>query len=291
MEAFTVDRASKTGRTSRCKECRLRSTQRYYSDNPEKRRENDGNQAVRREQLATTRRPTDGVIDYRPSLPPQRCAKCTIVKSSVEFSINRRTRSGLAFNCKECSSEKNRSRRTYFAQYARKWRRTNLGVARGRQLDLKRLLKDAPCTDCGRTVPLVAMEFDHLEGKRFKISQNGYRSPLSILTEAAKCDVVCVLCHRERTHSRYVYSDSQTAIKKRTLQGRVNDLKRGPCEICSKAFNPWQMDFDHIDPSTKVDKISNLVRGRVAWSRILAEISKCRLLCALCHRLHTEGEL
>ena len=69
---------------------------------------------------------------------------------------------------------------------------------------LIRSLKNRPCADCGRQLPSWAMQFDHIHGKTEGLSFMGSnnRTVEAIRTEAAKCEVVCVLCHRHRTHMR-----------------------------------------------------------------------------------------
>lgn len=50
------------------------------------------------------------------------------------------------------------------------------------------------------------------------------------------------------------------------------------------------LDYHHTDPENKVDNISRLVTQRVRDDLILAEIAKCVLVCANCHRkLHHGG--
>lgn len=64
-------------------------------------------------------------------------------------------------------------------------------------------LKSAPCTACGKTFPPVAMDFDHVRGEKVKgISAMWSWSRERILTELAKCDLVCANCHRLRTTSQ-----------------------------------------------------------------------------------------
>lgn len=59
-----------------------------------------------------------------------------------------------------------------------------------------------PCVDCGESDPVV-LELDHLGDKRFDINYALYhRSWSDFLAEIAKCEVVCVNCHRRRTASR-----------------------------------------------------------------------------------------
>lgn len=64
---------------------------------------------------------------------------------------------------------------------------------------------------------------------------------------------------------------------------RLRDLKRDrACQRCGYS-NPCALDFHHRDPSTKEFDIA-----QKAWSvseeRLIAEIEKCDVLCANCHR-------
>ena len=70
-------------------------------------------------------------------------------------------------------------------------------------------LRNKPCADCGQSYPPYVMDFDHLPGtkKEFTISSQGLSRPIrAILDEAAKCEVVCANCHRERTERRRLLS-------------------------------------------------------------------------------------
>ncbi len=73
-----------------------------------------------------------------------------------------------------------------------------------------RMLKAAPCADCGKSFPWYTMDFDHVRGKhRYKCKGTG-SSPGSLtlcswdvlVDEIQKCDVVCAICHKVRTHTR-----------------------------------------------------------------------------------------
>jgi len=46
------------------------------------------------------------------------------------------------------------------------------------------------------------------------------------------------------------------------------------------------MDFDHLDPKTKVVKVSALI-FEGSRQLLLDEIAKCELVCANCHRERT----
>lgn len=68
----------------------------------------------------------------------------------------------------------------------------------------------------------------------------------------------------------------------------VDRLKNRPCVDCAGWFEPCQMDFDHINPSTKIGGIANLLATATPIEFIYKEIKKCDLVCANCHRLRTK---
>jgi hypothetical protein len=64
----------------------------------------------------------------------------------------------------------------------------------------------------------------------------------------------------------------------------INNLKAGPCTDCGREFPPECMDFDHLDASTKVGRVSTMRGSRL---KMLEEVQKCELVCACCHRTRT----
>lgn len=68
----------------------------------------------------------------------------------------------------------------------------------------------------------------------------------------------------------------------------MNDLKRGPCTDCGQTFDPICMDFDHLPGTDKILNVGRMVTRKFAWAKIEAEIAKCELVCANCHRLRTK---
>jgi 5-methylcytosine-specific restriction endonuclease McrA len=62
------------------------------------------------------------------------------------------------------------------------------------------------------------------------------------------------------------------------------ELKGGKCVSCGSTD---RLEFDHIDPDTKLYAIGKL------WSRnkgeVDAEVDKCQLLCYDCHLVKTMG--
>ena len=68
-------------------------------------------------------------------------------------------------------------------------------------------------------------------------------------------------------------------------RAKIEALKAKPCSDCGECFPPECMDFDHRDPKSKHMGISSM--GGRRWEAVLAEIAKCDLVCANCHRIRT----
>jgi hypothetical protein len=64
----------------------------------------------------------------------------------------------------------------------------------------------------------------------------------------------------------------------------VRQLKKQPCTDCGGRFPPEVMDFDHL--GNKSALISKLVY-QAGWETLLAELAKCEVVCANCHRIRT----
>lgn len=67
----------------------------------------------------------------------------------------------------------------------------------------------------------------------------------------------------------------------------LRDLRRVPCVDCGGRFKPYQMDFDHRDPSTKSFKVMTGRAMLMATAKVLAEVAKCDIVCVNCHRVRT----
>lgn len=59
-----------------------------------------------------------------------------------------------------------------------------------------------------------------------------------------------------------------------------------PCVDCGEP-DVRVLDFDHEDPAHKLDEVARLVGNGIAWARVEAEIAKCSVRCANCHRRRT----
>jgi hypothetical protein len=66
------------------------------------------------------------------------------------------------------------------------------------------------------------------------------------------------------------------------FRSMLNDIKNVPCLDCKRKFSPCAMDFDHRDPANKLFNISEAQSK--SEKTLLAEMVKCDLVCANCHR-------
>ena len=63
------------------------------------------------------------------------------------------------------------------------------------------------------------------------------------------------------------------------------------CRVCGED-NPICLDFHHRDEKTKDKKMRNngkLQFSRLSYDRMMAEIAKCDVICANCHRKLHKG--
>lgn len=63
-------------------------------------------------------------------------------------------------------------------------------------------------------------------------------------------------------------------------------LKLHPCIDCGEG-DPTVLEFDHRDPAEKSRTVCDMARARFSWDKIEAEIAKCDVRCANCHRRRT----
>jgi hypothetical protein len=187
-----------------------------------------------------------------------------------------------------------------------------LTKARNRER-LREFLQNAECMDCSIR-DFAVLEFDHRvpHDKRDDVSNlvRQYHCWPTIAKEIAKCDVVCANCHRKRTaryfgwrrllgleelvlpplpkrgtpdYERIKWTRSRLARHHRNWSHVYDYLRQHPCEGCGEA-DPVVLEFDHLRDKCRDVTVVAAFGG---WSDLLAEIEKCRVLCANCHRRHT----
>jgi hypothetical protein len=146
------------------------------------------------------------------------CPACHQIKSIDAFGKSKAMPDGVQFYCRECNRasiaewrKKNpdkeranqqryyRKHKVVYAERRKLWRR-------GRVARLVAMLKAAPCMDCHQSYAPCVMDFDHRPGedKSFELKTPNmvHFKMETIMTEIAKCDLVCANCHRLRTRRR-----------------------------------------------------------------------------------------
>lgn len=91
-------------------------------------------------------------------------------------------------------------------------------------------------------------------------------------------------CDKEKRNSRKF--TSQKLRRELRYLKILQFLKDKKCTHCSET-DPVVMEFDHINKNTKIMCVSEMVTLCFSWKKIEAEINKCQILCANCHRRKT----
>lgn len=120
-----------------------------------------------------------------------------------------------------------------------------------------------PCIHCGNPIPPYGRKF---------------------------CGTKCSRHYWVTNNRDRVRHNRMTTPKFLEIKGIVDKLKSSPCSDCGNCYDPYCMDFDHRDQSTKIDSVATMVLSVRDLDRILKEIEKCDLVCSNCHRLRTKRQ-
>ncbi len=87
---------------------------------------------------------------------------------------------------------------------------------------------------------------------------------------------------RSKGHGKTQCNSCRTNRRRQTLKIRCVEYLGSHCQVCAYSRCVEALDFHHLDPGTKLFKISG--GHSRSWTSIKAELDKCALLCANCHR-------
>jgi hypothetical protein len=92
--------------------------------------------------------------------------------------------------------------------------------------------------------------------------------------------------HRQRVRKWQAANPEKVRASQAAYRAKARDLARSHKTACIRCgeTHPACLDFHHRDPGVKEGTISRLVSKNVKLDRVQAEIEKCDVLCANCHR-------
>lgn len=85
--------------------------------------------------------------------------------------------------------------------------------------------------------------------------------------------------------NKAVYLERNQCRREERLQ-LIHHLRENPCKDCGQQYPFYVMEFDHREGEEKVDAIANLAANG-SLKALLAELEKCDVVCANCHRART----
>jgi hypothetical protein len=180
------------------------------------------------------------------------------------------------------------------------------------------------CENCGYCNP-IALDFDHVD-RSTKLAPLARLSRTSVKQsvlqeELAKCMVLCANCHVIKTrdnqdwrrpskriicgfliagtdlcqlssgHSgghRRISSSTNTNSRRKERRIWVDALKlAAACTDCGYDTDARALQFDHVNRGDKLLPVASMLH--YDEERLRAEIAKCVIRCANCHRLKTKA--
>lgn len=141
---------------------------------------------------------------------------------------------------------------------------------------------------------------------RRRIKQRGIRKSAARKTTQGKTDKPCPACGEILPNSAFylrkdgkrvsyckkcqsLYAKARDERYAKEVRTFLNQVKDQPCTDCGESHPPWAMDFDHRKEEKKLFNLSEAAARGLSMKKIRAEIEKCDVVCALCHRYRTFG--
>jgi hypothetical protein len=140
------------------------------------------------------------------------------------------------------------------------------------------------CVDCGYSTCLDALEFHHRDMSTKEFGLGTFNGTWArVVAEAEKCDLVCSNCHSIRHGWDKIPPSSRQVEIRRESKMRAIAMFGGACEACGGTFPASVFQFHHWDAARKEFGFSGSGVYR-RWEAVFAELIKCVMLCANCHR-------
>jgi hypothetical protein len=215
------------------------------------------------------------------------CQKCSKEQSDHQFRSCHSRRTTFVKKCATCRAVESKSEQN---------ETTKKGKCRKVWLDWR---DSHSCQVCSYTGQCI--EADHPAGEKVHNcshyswwARNG--GPEALRKELAKCRPLCRFCHRLWSQEVRGVDQQPCKVKKRTYVNTFK-LKSGKCEICERIIQGEKeccaFDLDHRAQSKKRDCIGRMVDSyslKTFFSCIDDELSKVRLVCCICHHIHSKDQ-
>jgi hypothetical protein len=130
------------------------------------------------------------------------------------------------------------------------------------------------CSRCG-------IEKPHDQFHRNSLREDGLQSYCKLCKKGIDAEIYARGGEEYKRHKRL----RQRAISNRNARLVFGYLQQHPCVDCGDA-DPTVLEFDHVRGEKK-HNIADLIRRYGSWDTIRAEIEKCEVRCANCHRRAT----
>jgi 5-methylcytosine-specific restriction endonuclease McrA len=88
---------------------------------------------------------------------------------------------------------------------------------------------------------------------------------------------------KRRYSDRKEYLKTAVKDRRKKIKKMAVEYKGGKCQICSYDKCIEALEFHHLDPNKKDFGIASKGVTR-SWAKVKAELDKCIMLCANCHR-------
>lgn len=137
----------------------------------------------------------------------KRCTGCDVEKPLSDFRKDTSKKDGHRYECKVCS--RTRINSVYTQKYSIKCNARSKSTRIERVELVKQHKQQNPCVVCGEAEP-ACLDFHHKEAseKENSIAQMLNGSLLKLLTEMAKCVILCSNCHR-KVHAGIIVLDKE----------------------------------------------------------------------------------
>lgn len=161
--------------------------------------------------------------------------------------------------------------------------------------DFRSKLNDGHCNHPGCTMHWQLCDIDHLRPELKKHNLGDTRLRWRVVEGEIKrnttpdgvvhLQLLCPVHHRIKSGLGVGF----VGLKQRAV--RAWKLQQFACGVCGVSVENLPMfcfDADHLDRSTKTDAVAAMVKKKqYDVATVKAELIKCRMLCANCHRIHT----